>query len=276
LSGISKDEGNTYFLQMERGCSDILVHLTHLAGADSATRITSGDLERNIGLMRSSLEEIAEIEIQMLRTALNGTIVATHLGDSGDALSVLTGSMQERAHESRQRSESLVEALGSMSEAATVLFGQNGTAQASRRVSQDACVAGMLSAVAELHTSGERSIARIAEIILGGASLQEDLSATRQSFSVGVLFSEAISRVRERLNELEEKSQSDGLNSGGAELAAQGLADFGTHYTMQSERDVHERVTGLAIAHAPVALRSERSEVSAEEAAETGDNVDFF
>jgi hypothetical protein len=272
LSGVSKDEGNTYFLQMERGCMDILLHLKQLAGADSVTRVTSGDLEETIGQMRRSMEEIGQIEIQMLRMALNGTIVATHIGTSGDALSVLTGSMQERALESRQRSESLVEALGTMSEAANVLFGEGGPAVTERRASQDACVIGMLSAVAELHTSGERSIARIAEIIGRGAGLREDLSATRDSFSVGELFSESIMRVREMLSRLEDESRSDAVD----EAPKQGLEDFATHYTMQSERDVHERVTGLAVGPPPVAPQSEDAVFTSEEDGEFGDNVELF
>jgi hypothetical protein len=156
-----------------------------------------------------------------------------------------------------------------MSEAATVLFGHGETARVARRLSLDACVVGMLSAVAELHTSGERSIARIAEITGRGARLREDLSSTREGFSVGAIFAEAIAEARGMLQRMDD----------GAVQPVQGLEVFAQYYTMQTERDVHERFTGVvmaASAHQASASASELNESSGREGEELGDNVEFF
>ncbi len=276
LSGLSKDADNTYFLQMERGCSAILHSLKELAHADYGTRITSGDLQETISLMRGSIAEIHQIGLQMKRMALNASIVAAQIGQSGDAIHVLAVSMRDRALESGERSESLFESLGSMSEAALRLFAHDGAAAADRRLSQDGCVEGMLIAVAELHTSGERSIARIAEILASGAGLREDLCAARRDFTVGTLFSESIRRARGTLDEIGDGIRS-GLMPGDAGPSEQGLADFATHYTLQSERDVHQRITGVATGTAtPLCADPELAACPAGEAAELGDNVDFF
>jgi hypothetical protein len=275
LAGLSADEKDSFFLQMEQGCSAILANLGLCAKAEAATLVTSGNLSETIGRMQGSIEEIQAIEIQMQRMGLNAGIRAAHIGAAGDALSVLAGTMQQLAFESRQRSESLAEALGSMSEAATRLSGQGGPAPASERGSQDGCLEGMRIAVAELHSSSERSCAQISQIIACGARLSEDLSATRQSFSVGALFAEAVSRARRMLKEIGEKNQS-GLSCDGTEALERGLADFARHYTMQAERDVHEGVTKAVVGTAPVAVRAEQSEFPPEEAAELGENVEFF
>jgi hypothetical protein len=126
-----------------------------------------------------------------------------------------------------------------MSDAASHLFGQTGAAAVRRRGSQEACLSGMLIAVAELHTSGELSITRIAEIISGGTHLRDGLSTACREFSVGPLFSEGIHSARRTIDETVDRIQS-GLPRDGSELLKPALADFARHYTMQSERDVHE------------------------------------
>jgi hypothetical protein len=77
------------------------------------------------------------------------------------------------------------------------------------------------------------------------------------------------------LKEIGEKNQS-GLSCDGTEALERGLADFARHYTMQAERDVHEGVTKAVVGTAPVAVRAEQSEFPPEEAAELGENVEFF
>ncbi|SPE36761.1 hypothetical protein SBA6_60068 [Candidatus Sulfopaludibacter sp. SbA6] len=273
LSGLSEDEKNALFLQMERGCTVVLDSLRHCAKAESATRVTSGGLAETIGRMRSSIEAIGAIEIQMQWVALNASIRAAHIGASGDALGVLAGAMQQQASESGQRSESLGEALGSMSEAATQLSGQDGPARANEGGSQDGCLAEMRTGVAELHSSSERSFAQIAQIIAFGARLRQDLSATRESFVVGALFAAAVSRARGMLLEIGEKNPS-GLSRDGSLAAERGLGDFAGHYTMQAEQDVHEGAT-QAVAGAAAVL-AERPESPCMEGPELGDNVEFF
>src|ERR1039457_842856 len=104
-----------------------------------------------------------------------------------------------------------------MSEVATRLSGQGGAAAAGGGGRQDGCLEGLRLSVAEMHSSSERSFAQIAQIIACGARLREDLSATRESFSVGALFAEAVSRARGMLQEIGEQNAS-GLPGDGEAL----------------------------------------------------------
>ena len=225
--------------------------------------------------MRGSTEEIGAIAVQMQRMALNAGIRAAHIGPLGDVLSVLAASMQHLASDCSDHAASLAEALGTMSEADGCLSGQGGPAPAGESGSQDGCLEGMRIAVTELHSSSERSFAQIAEIIGCGARLREDLSATRRSFSVGALFAETVSRARGMLKEIGEKAPS-GLSLDGADELEPGLGDFARHYTMQSERDVHEGMTSAVAGAAPVAVQAEQSEFPPEAAGELGENIEFF
>ena len=135
----------------------------------------------------------------MQRLALNASIRADHIGAPGNVLGVLADAMQKLASECAQRSASLVEALGSMSQAATRLSGQDGPAPAGN---PGAAVEGMRTAVAGMHSWCERSFAQIAGIAAHSASLSEDLAAARGAFSVGALFAAAIGRARGALREI--------------------------------------------------------------------------
>ena len=275
LSGSTVDEKNAFFLQMERGCTFVLDSLNHCASAEAAARVTSGDLAGSINRMRGSIEEIRTMEIEMQRIALNASIRAAHIGVSGDALGVLAGSMQMQASACGERSESLGAALGSMSQSATRLSGQSGQVPDDESGSQESGkpqpgLEAMRSGVAEMHSSSERSFAQIARIVACGERLREDLSTTRQGFAVGALFAAAVSRARGMLQEIGERNPS-ASSPDGSPAPDLGLHDFATHYTMQSEHDVHDEHQGLTTA-APAG----QPDALSTEAGELGENVEFF
>jgi hypothetical protein len=279
LSG-PEDEKTSFFLDMEQGCTAILAGLGHCADAETATSVTAQALAGTMDGMRGSIAEIRAIEIQMQRMALNAGLRAAHIGASGDALSVLANSMQHQAFESRQRTKTLVGALDAMSQASARLSGQIGrlstdgdgsVPDATNADGRDGGVEGLRSAVTDLHSSGERSVVHIARIVDSGGSLRDDLSATRAGFTVGTLFAEAIGRARGALDVIVNTHHSAAPVDG----AERGLADLAERYTMQSERDVHERLTG-PLAPALVAVLPEPSAPSAPVSEELGDNIEFF
>jgi methyl-accepting chemotaxis protein len=271
LSGLSEDEKNSFFLEMERGCTAILGSLSHCASAEAATQASSDGLAETIAQMRGSIDEIQAVEIHMRRMALNASIRAAHIGAPGDALGVLAGSLQDLAADCGQRAGLLVEALGSINDAATRLSGHGGPAITTEG---DGSVEDMRTAAVELHSSSERSFAQIAQVIARGAHLREELLATRDSFSVGVLFAETVGRARGMLNKIKEDDPCVSLRQG-SERAERDLADFARHYTMQAERDVHEGVANAVAGVANAAARAEREETPAE-TGELGDNVELF
>jgi hypothetical protein len=261
LSGLSGK--NSFFRQMERGCAAILSALTQCAGADEATGATSDGLAEKIGLMRASVEEIRTIETQMRRIAMNARISAEHLGPSGKALSALADSIKQRAFESRQGSDSLMETLQLMSELVTQLSA-HAHPEGAESETRDLCFEGMRSAVDDLRASQETSAIQITQITSRGDGICEDLAGTRNSFSIGVRFTDAVDRTRGRLgviaDEVRARFAGDGNNN---KADALGLAQLAAHYTMQEERDILVGVDRL------VPLTAKRSEALEE-------NIEFF
>ena len=266
LTGHAEDDGNSFFLQMERGCAAILISLGECAEAADATIATGGGLSETTEQMRNSIQEIRAIEIQIQRMALNAGIRATLIGESGNALWVLAGSMQQLARESEQRSEILGESLGVMTEEARRLFSQDGSAP----TTGGGALEGIRGAIEEWHSSGERSFARIVQIGVRSASLCQDVSETRNGFSVGPLFAEAISRARKMLKEVE--IQTGSAVSHDETEASKGLSEFSSNYTMQAERDVHE---GIIKAAGGAAAPGDQPELL-EEAVGLEGSVEFF
>jgi hypothetical protein len=87
---------------------------------------------------------------------------------------------------------------------------------------------------------------------------------------VGALFEAAVSRARGMLQEIGERNPS-ALPPDGGPAPDLGLHDFATHYTMQSELDVHDEHQGLTLG-AP----AEQPDSPSTEAGELGENVEFF
>ena len=114
-----------------------------------------------------------------------------------------------------------------------------------------------------------QSGAKAARIVDCGARLREDLSATRENFSIGVHFLEVVSRVRITLQEIGDSSE-----SGAAGGDAEALAEFAANYTMQSERDVYESATKAPADAAAAAVAPPES--APKDAEEAGEDVEFF
>ena len=275
LSGLSADEKDSFFLKMEEGSRAILGSLGRCSEAEAANRATSGSLSETIGRMRGPIEEIQAIESQMKRMGMNARIQSAQTGAAGDALGVLAASIQQLALDSTRRSESLINVLESMSEAALHLSKEGAPASASADGGQVGYLEEMRSAVEQLHTSSERSFAQINQIVARGTSLREDLAATRRTFSVGAVFAETISRAQAMLKEVGVATGSVSSSDDGRDTARR-LDDYAAHYTMQSELDVHHRITKAAARTVSRAIQAKQSILPSAESKELGDNVEFF
>jgi uncharacterized phage infection (PIP) family protein YhgE len=272
ISGLRDDGTGSFFLPMEQDCSAILASLSHTAKAEVATLATRKGLAKTIDKMSGSIQEIQQVETKMRRMALNARISAFHLGDTGSALDVLAGSVQQLASECKERSQSLVTSLHSMSNAATSSRGED--VQDSDSAPEDEYVDELRQAVADLHSSTESSFALISQIVARGDRLSADIAATRQNFSAGALFAEAVARAQESMKQIGDMIQL-GAPLDDSEEPESGLADFMSHYTMQSEMDVHQGITGAANgAFPPAAQIGWQTCPSA--AADELDNVEFF
>jgi methyl-accepting chemotaxis protein len=275
LSGLSEDETHGFLLEMEKISTAILASLSHCSSTQGSIYAASGDLAGLIRRTHGPVEEIRAIENQLRRMALNAAVRAAHLGAAGNVLGVLAASMQEFASECKARSRCLTETLGAMSAAAIRLSGQDGSQPGGSSCAPDGDLEPMRAAVAELHSSSERSFAQIARILSCGERLSHDLAATRRSFTVGDVFAKAIVRARTMLEEIGGQAWS-GLPDNGVAAPERDLADLARIYTMRAEREVHEAVAREVAGATPASAETVLVESPPGEGGEFGVNVEFF
>ncbi len=270
LSGLSADEQDSVFLKMEHGCTAILSSVGFCTDAEDANRAASGNLVGAIDRMRGPIEEIQAIEAQMKRMGMNARIQAAQTGAAGDVLGALATSIQQLAVESSQRSESLIKVLASMSEAALGLSKDDQPGQVSPSKPEVGYLEEMRTAIAQMHSSSERSFAQISQVLACGGRLRDDLFSTRESFSVGALFANTASRSQAMLKEI---AGAKGNHDSAAFRLE--MADYVRHYTMQSEHDVHLGLTKVVVG-ATRSAHSKAEKLPPPKTKEVEDNVEFF
>jgi hypothetical protein len=271
LMGISADEQDSFFVQMEGQFTAILKMLSTCTTAQAEMESTALGLAETIRRMRASVAEIRGIEIQIQRIATNATIRATHIGDAGDALNVIADAMQRLAIDSNASTEAAAGALDEMSDAASRVSCGFGLAAAGTLACTDEVAAEMRRAVLELHSSSEWSFSRVSQIAALGARLVGDIGGFRGGLPVGPHFADVVARCRDELERI-------GAQDGQAHLEdvevapAQQLESLASRYTMQMERDVHESVARGS----PITATHTATTGTALEDGDFGDNVELF
>ena len=124
LMGISTEDENSFFLQMEGQFTAILKMLGSCAAAQGEVESTAASLEETISSMQDSVGEIRSIEIRIQRIATNATIRATHIGKAGNALNVIAEVMQRLDLDSNANTEDVAEKLAEMRNAAHSVSGR--------------------------------------------------------------------------------------------------------------------------------------------------------
>ncbi len=183
LSSSSALEEGAFLLPMAQSCSAILDNMILCGETEAAGQVIRGSLSEPIARMRESIEAIQAIEVQMQRMGLNANIRAAHVGVAGDALSVLAGNMQHLVLECGQRSDDLIEGLGSMSAAAARLSGQRGSLPGNSRSGTDALT--WKDCARPTRTCERRASAlwfKPRGSLIEAPRLREDPSATRENF----------------------------------------------------------------------------------------------
>lgn len=257
LAGLSAHDPDSALHQLEEQCDSILLAFSGCAAAEKFIQGASDGLTNTICETKGPIEEIRAIELQVHHMALNARINATRLGPAGEALSVLAAEMQQLSADCRQRSELLSASLSAMTSAAGGLSGQ---------ARDDRLLNGLSEAVQQVHSSKDHSARMIEQIVQHSQLLSADMSITREGFRVGESFAEAITSAMRILNEVGEANR-PGISGKSPEELEQGLSEFARRYTMQSERDVHNGLTGVVAAAGTDASSSGQQE---------DENIEFF
>ncbi len=271
LMGIGSHEQDSFFLQMERSCTAILRALGNCDTDSAQLRSMASGLEETIARMQVSVAEILDIEVQIQRIAINATIRAAHLGDSGNALNKIAETMQRLVFDSSRNTSDASAALVNMTASARLISPEPepglGTVADASPVLEE-----MREAVLELHSSSERSFSQVTEVACLSSDLVNGIDSVLTGFTAGQLFARVISNARTELEKARSEIESDSPEEVSPETS-RNLETFANHYTMQVERDIHDSVAGGVALSDPIL--SARPVPKSDENA-LGDNVELF
>jgi methyl-accepting chemotaxis protein len=269
LLGPSSDDRTSFFLSMEGRFAAILRILDNCIRAEAETESSLAGLEQDLARMRTSIAEIGEIGIRLRRMAINATIRATQIGAAGRALDVLAGVMQRLADDSSSITGEASAALDAMTQATGSLSRGTGGPEPNPG-GDDGILSEMRHTIRQLREASETSFARLSQIAALSSGLGDGIQSVRAGFSAGTVLAGAIHRACSALAQIGE--QAGFPPSTQISLPQSALEDFGKHYTMQSEREVHQAIT-----KAPEGPLVETAAVTAVAVGDNlGENVELF
>jgi hypothetical protein len=181
------------------------------------------------------LNSVRDITVQLKWLTINARISAIHLGPPGEPLSVVAGSMQSLQQECETRCETTGNRIAAMQTALSSGGTQSSGAQAGAEMKVN-----VRAQIGELHAYGERSTTHWRSIEACAASLRENIQSARTRLAVGQRVSGTLNRSIERIQPFagEAAAQAAGISNDTA------FEQIAHRYTMQGEREIHERLTG--------------------------------
>lgn len=241
LGLVEEDQQSPFFSRMERSFAGVLAAVTSCAAVNDETASTTAELRRTIAGLQDCVDDLRAIWRKINRLAMNATIEAVQLGQAGEPLSVVAGSMQTLHSDAEKRSGDTEESLGNLSSAVLSMMRDASDGPASPAPSDDASMIDELKTrMDELHASSERSLTCSKQISAVAATLCSEVRSAADSFTVGNLVDETLYRSCGILQRITAASDIDSVR------AARGLEHLAAQYTMLAERQVHERATAEA------------------------------
>jgi hypothetical protein len=257
-SELNEGEDSQSFLEaMTQQFSTISSTLVAYRGRESEIRTFFQELDQFGGQLRESLGELRTLEFQLSRIALNAAISASHLGTPGDPLTVVSSAMQDLHQKCVERSTAAEEALEQIHSTAR---GMGMSAGSSSQQAGEELLRYLDLRLNELRGAKDASRRAVSGLSGMAAELVQRLEQAREQIAVGAEFESASSVCAALFDRIvsEVKAVASSRQSG----------DSAHHerYTMETERTIHQAITGTGPAEPPA-----HSEPSSNE-----EEVEFF
>jgi hypothetical protein len=229
------DEQSSFFTQMENSLDAILRAVAAYEGERTDMQATAAGLLETIAHMHAAVSAIRAIEIQIERIAMNAAIGAIHIGAPGNALSRIAEDMQGLARNSNTNTEDAALALVEMEE--EVLRMSRESEEGLRTDAADGYdpMAQIRTHLPQLRASSRAGCGRVNQIALASSQLCGEIAALREGFTAGMLFAAVVDRVCAELETIRGSADPDPAH-------IEHLDSLAKHYTMQQEREVHNRL----------------------------------
>jgi len=276
LAGSPDSDKASFYSEMESSFRSIAETAAGCASLEQRTRDALLDLRQTLESLRSSTVEIHTVELKLRWLAINAGISAAHIGAAGEPLEAVAAAMHQLVAEceaaSGEADASIDSIMGTVG-AAIAAAADEETGAGERLFDQ------LREQIRELHGLHEGSEHRTRELASIASALSAEVEELRRGISAGRVFTSTIDACRGVLRGVSERAGEAGHRH---EL----LNDFGHHYTMHAEREVHAAVAAGTAPPAATAEPAPSEEWPAQQelaacaappsSGEFGDNVELF
>ncbi|MCX6608472.1 MAG: hypothetical protein NTV52_33460 [Acidobacteria bacterium] len=235
LSGTGEGGEIVVGADMRERFDAVLVAITEAEAMEGGRESISAELRAIGARLRKAIVEIQAIEIQLSRLAVNTSITACHIGEVGNPLIVVAGSMQDLGADCSSRSAAAAEALGRIRAAVDSIaeVGSRGAGETQLREWQRRMEA--IQAEGQASKRAVRPICALADTLGGQAQRSGGHTA------IGQRFATTADRCRAVLEAMVGE-----FASTAAPDERTGLEEKKSlaRYTMKSERAVHAAMLG--------------------------------
>lgn len=274
-SGVLEASDSSFIDGIRRGMSSVTELLTACADTDHKLSGIMRRVTSTVGQITSFVTDIEGIGIKIVQIALNAQIKATKTGRRGAALGVLAEAIRHLSDETVQKTDAVTLTLAEVNAA---------SAHLSLDASDDEAVLcarlqdmeGELGAILRMLASmNEELLASLADLQTRVKSLAEEVERVTAAIDVHERCQARADQVLDVLSRI--VGQARELEPASHEFK-EDLRRMAEHYTMESERRIHEAIRRKHGGHAEAEPGAEEPmplDVSGGDS-EFGDNVDLF
>jgi len=272
VAGAADSSGTSFVDVMSQGMTAITGALASCASADRDMSDTMKKVAQTIGEIATFVTDIEMIGSEIDLIALNAQVKAAHTGPEGAALGVLAEAIKRLSDEAVRQTNSVAAILNNINTATEHLSldAENEEGELGSRITfMQEEVAEVLRELADMNTELFAILAGLSDRV---ASLTDDVEQATSGID-----------VHERT-----KVMSDGVLADLEQIVAESrqvvpassefkenLRHMEKHYTMESERHIHEALARKRSGQVSVIEKAIAKDISAGDS-EFGDNVDLF
>jgi methyl-accepting chemotaxis protein len=271
VAGVADSSGTSFVDVMSQGMTAITAALTSCAASDRNMYDTMIKVAHTIGEIATFVTDIEAIGSEIDLIALNAQVKAAHTGSEGAALGVLAEAIKRLSDEAVRQTDSVAETLKNITVATEHLSldAENEEEDLGNRVTS------IQEEVDEILRSLARMNKELFSILSGlsdrVASLTEDVEQATAGIDVHERTKVMSDGVLANLEQIVTEAR---LIVPASTEFKENLRHMEQHYTMESERHIHEALARKRSGQAAIASQSAAKSSSDE--SEFGDNVDMF
>jgi methyl-accepting chemotaxis protein len=270
VTGGADSSGSSFVEVMSKGMTAVTVVLTSCASADSAMSVTMKKVAQTIDEIATFVTDIEEIGSEIDLIALNSQIKAALTGPEGAALGVLAEAIKRLSDEAVRQTDSVAATLKDIHGVTEHLLSDSATEEDLLGVR----ISSMQEELSEILCTMSGMNAGMNAVLssLNGQvfSLTQDVEQATSTVDVHERTKVMSDQVLETLQSIVDQSRC--IEPASSQFK-ENLRHMEEHYTMESERHIHEALARKRSGQGPVAMQAS---VKNSDDSEFGDNFDLF